>query len=691
MVDTLSDSQLTTLAKTVLDAQATFQLDGSTAKILQANTAAEALIPAGAVVGDLPAEAIFADPGLVADAVAAAMATGAAVEVAFLLADGSGRRLRGQAVAVAGTEPPTVVVTGTADTGPVGGHDQLAAFHQALGVVEFDMAGRVLDLNDRFAEIVGTSRAKLLSETHRALEHERTNGNDSSELWRALALGRIRSGEFLRSRGDGQPIWLRMTYCPIAEPGRAPCKVVAFAEDISNERDERNETECKLAAFTETHGVAEFNLKGEIVNASDEFLDIFRYSWGELLGRDHKVLCDPDFAEKRPYREFWEKLAAGGEASGEFRRIRKDGAEIWVEGGYATIFSAYGRPVRIFMFVRDMTEIKTMRTEYTNKVHAIDRNQAMVEFDLQGNVRTANLNFLHIMGYTLNEIMGQHHAIFCKPELVRSQEYRDFWSYVKDGTLKSGRFHRVAKFGRDVWLQATYGRLYDADGNLSGFVKYATEVTAEVTMEQRIQAISASMGSAADKLARSIDQISSNTEASFSLASDASGIAETGLEAIKGAMEAIELIQRTSGEISEILKVIGEIANQTNLLAFNAAIEAARAGEHGVGFTVVADEVRKLAERSSGAAQDIGKLIVESGERVSLGTERSMAALQAFEKIVVSVAETLSSIEGISNTARAQGEVSSEVVRLVEELSEATVASGTSSETEEPARPQSAA
>src|SRR3712207_7521495 len=227
------------------------------------------------------------------------------------------------------------------------------------------------------------------------------------------------------------------------------------------------------------------------------------------------------------------------------------------------------------------------------------------------------------MGYSAREIIGHHHSEFCDDEHIRSQEYRDFWIRLAKGEVVAGRFHRRGKFGRDVYIQATYNPVLDLDGKPVKVVKYAYDVTDQVVREQQVEAGAREMTDLVRQLSASIDSVSQNSRTATGLAEETQGNAERGVEALRASLEAIGLIQKSSVAITEIVRVMGEIANQTNLLAFNASIEAARAGEHGVGFSIVAGEVRKLAERSFEAAQQIGKLIDESAERVQQGSEVS--------------------------------------------------------------------
>lgn len=324
----------------------------------------------------------------------------------------------------------------------------------------------------------------------------------------------------------------------------------------------------------------------------------------------------------------------------------------------------------------DVTAEKVRTNEFVAKVDAIGRSLAVIEFDLDGKVISANDNFLRTVGYSLREIAGQHHSMFCSPDYIRSQEYRDFWLKLNNGEFHSGRFHRVGKYDRDIWIQATYNPIFDLQGKANRIVKYAFDVTDQVFMEKAITERAAQMDSLANRLSSSIHQITGSTDRARHLSLQTKVNAEQGQETLGAAIRSIELIQTSGAAISEIVRIISEISGQTNLLAFNAEIEAARAGEHGVGFSVVAGEVRKLAERSSTAARDIARLIDESNARVGEGTGRSRVARDTFSHIVSSVHETSDAIETISGLAAAQETVSNEVVDLMTRLVAATRPNG---------------
>jgi methyl-accepting chemotaxis protein len=519
------------------------------------------------------------------------------------------------------------------------------------------------------------------------------------------------------------------------------------------------------AALNRVQAVIEFDLEGKILHANENFLRVLGYSLSEVQGRHHSMFCEPEYAASASYKQFWANLGAGEYNHGEFKRIAKDGREAWINASYNPILDADGKPYKVIKFATDITDTRMRNAEYEGKVSAIGKAQAVIEFDMTGHVLNANENFLEVMGYYIEDIQGEHHRMFCDAEYSTSAEYKRFWQKLNRGEFDSGRYKRIGNNKKTVWIQATYNPIMDLNGKPYKIVKFATDITDQVNLEESVaakaetdgakiksllesveraaagdltskisvegdepldhlaegiskmiadlrkvigdvvtsangladasttiaersngvangtQALGATveqMNASIDGLTSSINVIANNTADADTMAKTTQYEAEAGARAVAKSIEAMDLINRSSEDIGEIVKVISEIANQTNMLAFNAAIEAARAGEHGLGFSVVADEVRKLAERSSQATKEISKLINESVKRVSAGSEISRQASDAFDKIVAGVAKTTAAISDISKATNEQlltaREVSTAVQYIAEEAEKSAAA-----------------
>ncbi|KIK88380.1 chemotaxis protein [Pseudomonas sp. W15Feb9B] len=357
-----------------------------------------------------------------------------------------------------------------------------------------------------------------------------------------------------------------------------------------------------LEAINRSMAVIEFDLDGVVLKANDNFLKTMGYRAEQVIGQPHRLFCTPEFGRSAQYTELWSRLKNGQFQSGTFERINSQGQPIWLEANYNPIKDASGRVVKVVKFAMNVTTKVQQESEANAKLQAIDRAMAVIEFDLDGGILTANQNFLTRMGYTLAELKGKHHRLFCRAELVNSSAYEDFWRRLNQGELFQGQFERVDKRGQSIWLEANYNPVYDAAGRLCKVVKFATDVTARVEQHEH----DARSASAAYHISVETRKVAEQgTQVIQQAASEMREIADD----IAQSSTLIAQLGERSEQITAIVNTIRAIADQTNLLALNAAIEAARAGDQGRGFAVVADEVRQLAARTSGSTAEISNMI----------------------------------------------------------------------------------
>lgn len=548
---------------------------------------------------------------------------------------------------------------------------KVAAITRSQAVVEFALDGTVLHANDIFLQLTGYEMADVKGRHHRMFcPVEQTAGEEYREFWGRLARGDVEAGEFKRLGRDKKEFWVQASYNPVLDAEGRPMKVVEFAIDVTARKLRNLEFQGRVEAIGRSQAVIDFALDGTVLAANPNFLALMGYVEQEVVGRHHSMFCKPDLVASDAYRRFWEKLGRGEHDTGEYARLTKDGREVWINATYNPIFDLEGRPVKVVKFATDVTADKVRNLEYRNRAEAVDASQAVVEFDLDGTVLAANENFLRVTGYSPREVVGQHHSMFCPGDYVVTAEYRDFWVKLRRGEQVSGRFKRVGKFNREIWIMGTYAPVRDPNGEVVKIVKYASEVTEQVALEMRVASRTGEMTRAVGELATAIESIAHGSADAYALARSTEESAQQGTEALRQSIEAITLIQKSSHAIADIVSVISDIANQTNLLAFNASIEAARAGEHGVGFSVVAGEVRKLAERSSDAAAQITTLIDESVERVNAGSQVSAKAQASFETIARSVTSTGEAIKRIADSTQQQKDAAHEVSTLIAELAD---------------------
>ncbi len=549
----------------------------------------------------------------------------------------------------------------------------LNSVYQALdriqAMIEFDMSGHIQHANALFLSVMGYTLEEVVGQHHRMFcDPAYIRSPEYSAFWHHLGSGESHSGEFARVAKNGREVWLQASYTPILDADGKPVRVVKFATDMTASKLRGADFEGRTQAINRVQAVIEFDLTGRVLTANENFLASFGYSLEEVVGQHHRMFCDQAYTRSPDYVAFWDRLGRGEFDAGEYRRIAKNGKDVWIQASYNPIFDAAGRPVKVVKFATDITPTRRTAGEAQGKLEAIGRSQGVIEFDMQGNILEANANFLRTVGYTIDELRGSHHSMFCSEEFAKSREYRDFWADLNEGQFKTGRFSRLGKRNAEVWIQATYNPILGLDGKPYKVVKFAMEITTQVDREQSIANNVSAISSVMDGLSGSISSIAEGSQRSTHLASQTQREADDGSKLLKRSRESIIAIQESSKDITEIIDTISEIAGQTHLLAFNAAIEAARAGEHGIGFSVVAEEVRKLAEKSARATREISKLINETVNRVQEGGRLSQQVEDAFTRIQRSVDDTTQSIEQISTATSEQASATQNVTSLLLDL-----------------------
>ena len=373
------------------------------------------------------------------------------------------------------------------------------------------------------------------------------------------------------------------------------------------------QAQAKLAAISRSMAMIEFDRDGIVLDANENFCKTMGYSAEEVRGKHHRIFCEESYYRSDAYAKLWRDLAQGEPISDTFRRLTKSGEEVWLEASYMPVFGPDDQVQSVIKVASDISERIHREHENQSLIDAIGRSMAVIEFTPQGQILNANQNFLKTVQYSLGEIVGQHHSMFCDRAEVDSPSYKAFWASLNRGEFHSHRFERRNKHGQTLFLEASYNPIFDANGRLYKVVKFASDITHQVT----------TLRTAADSAHATSVQNDACARKGSEVVQQTVQIIEEISRDLNQAALSIDAVSKQSDIIGTIVQTIRGIADQTNLLALNAAIEAARAGEHGRGFAVVADEVRSLAARTSQATIEIVD-VVRKNHDLSLSAVSSM-------------------------------------------------------------------
>lgn len=281
--------------------------------------------------------------------------------------------------------------------------------------------------------------------------------------------------------------------------------------------------------------------------------------------------------------------------------------------------------------------------ELESKLDAISRSQAVIEFELSGNIITANENFLAALGYELGEIVGEHHRMFVAPSEHNGAQYANFWNALRDGEFHAGEFRRIRKDGSEIWIQAMYYPVVGTDGKPAKVVKFASDITEQVLLRKNTAEAGGIVSESIDQVVSTINEISGHVSQTAVLASNTK-------DEVDAAAETVQKLDDSSQVIEKVVDLIRSLAEQTNLLALNATIESARAGEAGKGFAVVANEVKELAKQTASATDSIDTSVSQIREMVAENVHTTNRVLQSIGVVNEAMTSIASAIEEQSAT-----------------------------------------
>lgn len=361
------------------------------------------------------------------------------------------------------------------------------------GVIGMNRQGQILAANPAAEQIFGLPSAQLAGKSIGQWVPALREAEPQEDEPHPGLVRSVRELDARRADGRLIPIRLALGEAPDAEDSLW----VGFITDLS----ERQRIENALAESEQQHRSLIANIPGvtfrctyrrdrgwgELVFISDaaEALTgwpVQAFTTGEV---SIEALTHPaDRAGVQARRQ--EALLDRGSSTLEYRILTPHG-ERWVSETSAAVRDAQRRQRWVDGILMDITEAKLRNADFESVVRAIDRGLVVIEFDLEGRILQANDKFLRLVGYRADELVGQHHRVLCWPQEVRSAAYEAHWDALRRGEFRSGEFHRRGGQGQDIWIQATYSPILDADGMPRRIIKFVSDLSERHAMEQDLR------------------------------------------------------------------------------------------------------------------------------------------------------------------------------------------------------------
>jgi methyl-accepting chemotaxis protein len=606
-------------------------------------------------------------------------------------------------------------------------------------VSESDLRGDILSVNEKFVQISKYSRDELIGAPHSTTRHPDMPKETFKELWSTIGRGKTFRGVIKNQAKDGTPYYVDAVIAPVMGPNRKPIKYIGVRYDITANEIERHNAKGILNAIDSAYAYIEFDTKGIIQTANENFLKTMGYRIDEITNKHHRIFVESGFANSNAYTQFWSDLNAGMNKCDVFKRITKDGKEVWIQAVYTPVKDEVGRVTKVVKIATDVTAERLRVADFEGQIAAVSKSQTVVEYSLDGTILSANDNFLRTLGYSFDEIKGRSQSMFVTDSERQSPAYREFWAKLNRGEFESAEYKRIGKGGKEVYMQASYNPIFDLNGKPFKVVEYATDLTAEVSarneMRKKVDYIldlaskgdltqdivatgddaisqicrglgsffadlrktiasmaenASTLSSASEELSSVSTEMSSNAEETSSQATMVSAASEQVSQNVRTVATGVEELNSAIREISMNATQAAKVSQQAVAIAVDTNVTIAKLGESSCDIgkvvkviTSIADQTNLLALNATieaARAGEAGKgFAVVANEVKELAKETAKATediSQKIETIQMDTRGAIQAIRQISDVINQINDISNTIASAVEEQTATTTEMG---------------
>lgn len=537
---------------------------------------------------------------------------------------------------------------------------QVEALNRSYCILELNLDGMIITANSNFLELTGYTLKEIKDKHyHVFLDPAHVDSAGYQAIWKSIQHGNSATEDCKWLNKKEDEIWLQACYNVIQDKTGKPTRIMLTARDITGDTVKRLTQENEYKVLTDilniTSIVSYADLSGHITDINEKFVQVSKYGREELIGSPHNITRHPDMP-KATFKQVWSTIGHGKIFRGMIKNRAKDGTPYYVDAVIAPILGCNGKPKKYIGVRYDITEQETERQNMKGILTAINASYAYIEFDPDGYVLAANQNFLQLIEYQKEEIIGKHHRIFVESGYAKTHAYSQFWADLKSGQNQSDAFKRIAKSGGEIWSQGVYAPVKDEIGRVIKVVMIATDITQQVSTnidyKNRVKGYSEFISKVANgDLRRRVDAEGSNE-----------------LSVIGGSLnamvESLTGITRQIGEANDTLLVaLGQIQSTVNTQAAGASQQAAAVGE----ITVTLEEVRSTSAQNLVKTKQLGEVaerVRREGAQGQQILEQAVAGMEVIRERVENIAHT---ILALSEQTQQIGEITNVVSNIAQQ------------------------
>lgn len=537
--------------------------------------------------------------------------------------------------------------------------NQANALSKSHCVIEFELDGTIIDANANFLSLMGYTLKEIQGKNHGIFfESSFASSTEYQQLWKKISHGELNADECKQLDKKGKEIWLQIFYSLIEDEEGNSVRIIALSRNITetkiNQLAEVAEHKVLIDMLNMTSIISHSDLTGRITDINEKYIEVSQYSREELIGSPHSITRHPDMP-KALFKQVWNTIGHGKIFRGVIKNRKKDGEPYYVDAVIAPIMGNKGKPRKYIGVRYEITELEIERQNIRGILAAIDASNAYIEFDTNGNVLMANKNFLQLLGYQAEEIVGKHHRIFVEPEMANSQDYIQFWKDLNAGKNKSDVFKRMTKSGGEVWIQAVYTPVLDEMGRVIKILKIATDITTQtlknIDYQNRVKGYSAFIRDVADGDLR--QRVDTNGDNELSLIGNNLNTMVEGLTGITNQIDEAS---------STLLGTFSQIHAAVNTQASAASQQAAAVSE----ITSTLEEVRATSAQNLDKAKQLGKVAEKArfeGDHGQKVLSQTISSMEVIRGQVENIAQTILALSEQTQQIREITEVVSSIAQ----------------------------